>query len=116
MKLEVKKLIYDLDQAIDLIINFTDGKRLADYQADVLLRSAVERQFEIIGEALNRLKKVDPGMLARVSDYGRIIGFRNVLAHGYDIISDEIVWDIVEHKLLGLRQEIDDIKRDFGME
>jgi len=112
MEIEVKKLIYDLDQAIDLIINFTDGKGLADYQDDILLRSAVERQFEIIGEALNRLKKVDPGILARISDYGRIIGFRNVLAHGYDIISDEIVWDIVESKLPGLRQDIDDIKRN----
>ncbi len=116
MELEVKKLIYDLDQAISLIINFTDGKRLTDYQDDVLLRSAVERQFEISGEALNRLKKVDLGILARISDYGRIIGFRNVLAHGYDIISDEIVWDIVETKLPGLRQEIDDIKRDLGIE
>ncbi len=116
MELEVKKLIYDLDRAIDLIINFTDGKRLVDYQADVLLRSAVERQFEIIGEAFNRLKKVDPGILARISDYRRIIGFRNMLAHGYDIISDEIVWDIVETKLPGLRQEINDIKRDFGIE
>ena len=96
MELEVKKLVYDLDQAIDLIINFTAGKRLADYQGDVLLRSAVERQFEIIEEALNRLKRVDPSLLTRISDYGRIIGFRNVLAHGYDIISDEIVWDIVE--------------------
>lgn len=115
MELEVKKLIYDLDQAIDLITNFTSGKRLTDYQGDVLLRSAVERQFEIIGEALNRLKKVDLGMLARISDYQRMIGLRNVLAHGYDIISDEIVWDIVEHKLSGLRQEMDDIKRDFGM-
>ena len=116
MEIEVKKLIYDLDQAIDLIINFTDSKGLADYQDDILLRSAVERQFEITGEALNRLKKVDPGILARISDYGRIIGFRNVLAHGYDIISDEIVWDIVETRLPGLRQEIDDIKSDLGIE
>jgi uncharacterized protein with HEPN domain len=116
MELEVKKLIYDLDQAIDFIINFTSGKRLADYQGDVLLRSAVERQFEIMGEALNRLKKVDLGTLARISEYQRIISFQNVLVHGYDIISDEIVWDIVKHKLPGLRQEIDAIKRDFGME
>ena len=116
MELEVKKLVYDLDQAVDLIINFTAGKGWADYQGDALLRSAVERQFEIIGEALNRLKRVDPGLLTRISDSGRIIGFRNMLAHGYDIISDEIVWDIVETRLPGLRQEIDDLKRDFGME
>ncbi len=94
----------------------TSTKQLVDYQDDVLLRSAVERQFEIIGEAFNRLKKVDLGILARISDYRRIIGFRNVLAHGYDIIFDEIVWDIVETRLPGLRQEISDIKRDFGIE
>lgn len=115
MKLETKKLIYDLDQAIDLIINFTEGKRLVDYQDDVLLRSAVERQFEIIGEALNRLKRSDPAVLTQISDHERIIGFRNVLAHGYDIVSDEIVWDIVETRLPQLRQEINEIKCDVGM-
>ncbi|HBY93643.1 MAG TPA: hypothetical protein DEP84_06680 [Chloroflexi bacterium] len=116
MTFEVKKLLYDRDRAIELITHFTYGKQLADYKADALLRSAVERQFEIIGEALNRLKKVDPGTLARISDYQRIIGFRNVLAHGYDVISDEIVWDVVENKLPRLGQEIEEIKRDFGVE
>lgn len=116
MELEAKKLVHDLDQAVELIISFVTGKQLADYKGDALLRSAVERQFEIIGEALNRLRGADPDVLARISDYERIIGFRNVLEHGYDIVSDEIVWDIVEAKLPTLRLEIDGIKLDFGMD
>ena len=114
MKLEAKKLIYDLDQATELIATFTQGKQLQDYKADALLRSAVERQFEIVGEALNRLKKIAPDVAVQISDYQRIIGLRNVLAHGYDVISDEIIWDIVQNKLARLRQEIAEIQGDSG--
>lgn len=114
MELEVRKLIYDLDQAATLIVTFTQGKQLNDYKADALLRSGVERQFEIIGEALNRLKRVAPDVVIRISDFQRIIGFRNVLAHGYDIISDEIVWDAVQNKLTQLRREIEEIKCELG--
>lgn len=116
MELEVKKLIYDLDQATEQIVTFTHGKQLRDYKSDALLRSGVERQFEIVGEALNRLKKADPMLITRITDYQRIIGFRNVLAHGYDIISDDIVWDIVQNKLATLRQEITAIKQELGIE
>ena len=113
MELEIKKLIYDIDQAIELVTSFTNGKDIRDYRADPMLRSAVERQFEIIGEALNRLKRLDTDTVGRISDHQRIISFRNVLAHGYDIVSSEIVWDIVENKLPQLRQEIGELKQDF---
>jgi uncharacterized protein with HEPN domain len=116
MLLEIKKLIYDIDQAVTLIIHFTAGKQITDYTADPMLRSAVERQFEIVGEALNRLKRLDPETVARISDHQRIIGFRNVLAHGYDVVSDNIVWDIVQNKLPDLRREIDKLKRNFEVE
>ena len=116
MQLEIKKLIYDLDQAVTLIGHFTAGKQISDYTNDPMLRSAVDRQFEIIGEALNRLKRLDPEIVARISDHQRIIGFRNVLAHGYDVISDNIVWDIVQNKLPELGREIDELKRDFEVE
>jgi uncharacterized protein with HEPN domain len=115
MKLEVKKLLYDLGESIELIASFTQAKQLRDYKTDVLLRSAVERQFEIVGEALNRLKKIDQSVVEKITDYQRIIGFRNVLAHAYDMISDEIVWDIVQNKLPQLRQDITDLKREFGI-
>jgi uncharacterized protein with HEPN domain len=115
MELEVKKLLYDIDQAIELIIEFTRGKQFKDYTQDSLIRSAVERQFEIIGEALNRLKRVDQDLLSRISNYQRIIDFRNILAHGYDAISDEIVWDIVKNRLVILHQEIYEIQQDAGI-
>ena len=75
MDLEAKKLIYNIDQAVKLIVEFTQGKQLEDYLDDSLLRSAVERQFEIIGDVRKRLKQVKPELLYRISDYDRIISF-----------------------------------------
>jgi uncharacterized protein with HEPN domain len=95
---------------------FSAGKQLDDYRNDPMLRSAIERQFEIIGEALNRLKRLDPETAVRISDYQRIIDFRNVLAHGYDVVSDQVVWDIVQNKLPDLRREIDELKGDLGVQ
>jgi uncharacterized protein with HEPN domain len=72
-----------------------------------MLRSAVERQLMIVGEALNRLKKVEPTAAASVTDSRRIIAFRNVLVHGYDIVRDEVVWGILETDLTTLTRDVE---------
>ena len=107
MRLEAKKYLEDIRQAAELLERFARGKVIADYQEDPLLRSGVERQFEIIGEALNRLARIDPATAERVSEHRRIIGFRNVLIHGYNAIDDNVVWETLEAKLPTLRREVD---------
>lgn len=72
-----------------------------------MLRAAVERQFEIIGEALSKLARLDADLAARVSEHRRIIAFRNILIHGYADVDHRLVWDIVETKLPVLRSEIE---------
>jgi uncharacterized protein with HEPN domain len=64
-----------------------------------MLRSAVERHFEVIGEALKRLSRVDPLTAARVEDLPRIVAFRNVLVHGYATIDDVLVWEVATTRI-----------------
>jgi uncharacterized protein with HEPN domain len=109
MQLESRKLLYDMQQAARRLIRFTAGKSLTDYLDDDMLRSAVERQFEIIGEALSQLAKRDPEVAARISDRRSIIAFRNTLIHGYSDVDDGLVWDILAAQLPGLQSEVDDL-------
>ncbi|MDQ3548455.1 MAG: DUF86 domain-containing protein [Chloroflexota bacterium] len=76
-------------------MEWTADSSLVDYETNSMLRAAVERTFEIIGEALLRLERTDPDTAARISDYRRIIGFRNRLVHGYDDINNQQVWEII---------------------
>lgn len=69
------------------------------------MRAAVEREPEIIGVALGQLARVDTGVASRISEHRRIIAFRTILIHGYAIVDDRLVWDIVESKLPLLRQK-----------
>lgn len=85
-----------------MVRDFTDGRTLEDFEDSALLRSAVERQLEIVGEALRRLSRVDPDTASRVSGLESIVGFRNVLAHGYDAVSDRVSWDIVQRHVPAL--------------
>ncbi len=100
------KLLYDIERAARLVLRFVSGKSESDYETDVLLRSAVERQFEIIGEATNRLHKANPALAAQIDNYPKIISFRNQLIHSYDLVSNSVVWNIVENDLPLLREDV----------
>lgn len=109
MLLESRKYLEDIRQAADRIQQFTKSKTLQDYTKDDLLRAGVERQFEIIGEALNKLTRLDPATASRISNYERIIAFRNILIHGYAIVDDQVVWDVVQNNLPVLLQDVKDL-------
>ncbi len=98
--------LYDISVACARIAEFTAGQSLADYISNAMIRSAVERQFEIIGEALNHLKQSDPVLTGRITDASRIIMFRNRLIHGYATVSDEVVWGVIEVGLPVLTREV----------
>jgi len=109
---DIRTYLFDIAQACVLLGQFTAGKTFADYATEPLLRSAVERQFEIIGEALNQALHLDPSLAARISDAGRIIAFRNRLIHAYASIADEVVWGVLETNLPTLQREVDALLRE----
>lgn len=112
MRLEAKKLLEDVRHASALITEFADGKSLDDYLSDAFLRSAVERQFEIIGEALNRLSRTAPEVAEQIAHTRRVISFRNALIHGYDLVDHELVWDVIETHLPGLHEQVTSLLTD----
>jgi uncharacterized protein with HEPN domain len=107
MRPKTPKLCEDIRDAAAFITASVQGRTLDDYRADRLLRQAVERNFEIIGEAMHRLAREDPATAARIGDYQRIIAFRNVLIHGYDLIDDAVVWKVIGEDLPPLQREVE---------
>jgi len=98
-----KSLLWDAREAADVIAAATAGKSLADFDRDIILRSAVERQFEIIGEELAQLARIDASTAQKVPDLRQIIAFRNVLIHGYATVDPARVWRVIEDNLPPLR-------------
>ena len=114
MRLEARKRLHDIRRAVELLTEFTADKTLRDYERDAMLRAAVEREFEITGEAMARLAEHDADVAACISEHRRIIAFRNMLIHGYASVDDRLVWDVVEAKLPVLRREVEALLGEDG--
>ena len=106
MRRDARAFLWDVRDSAEAIADFVMGRTLDDYLADRMLRSAVERQFEIIGEALNRLSKVSPQLAARIPELPRVVAFRNLLIHGYAVVDDATVWRFAHEDLPSLREHV----------
>ena len=107
MQLELNKLLIDIRTALLEIQEFTDGMNLSSYRADSKCKAAVERMFEIIGEACTRMRDRFPETFEKIANGHNIIGFRNRLIHGYDSVDDGIVWDVLQTKLIDLLKDVE---------
>ncbi len=92
MRPEAAALLWDVRRAAEQIAEFIAGIDEETYVLDALRRSAVERQLEIIGEALKNLRASGSESAEAIPDLHRIVGLRNVLAHGYAVVDDRVVW------------------------
>ena len=105
MRREARAYLADILESCDAIAAATAGMNLEQYEANRLVRSSVEREFTIIGEAIAALGHSSPEVFASITKARRIVDFRNQLTHEYSSISDALVWGIVERDVLVLRAE-----------
>jgi uncharacterized protein with HEPN domain len=106
MDINIKTWLLDIQQSIDEIFEFLGDRRdFIAFQKDLKTKKAVERNLEIIGEAVNRILKFDPGF--QLENAKNIIGTRNRIIHSYDNISDELIWTIVCKELPKLKAQVD---------
>lgn len=105
MNIKIKVWLLDIQQAIEEIFLFIGEERnFITYQEDLKTKKAVERNLEIIGEAVNRILKADSSI--QIKNAKNIIGTRNRIIHSYDNISDEVIWTIVSRELPDLLEEV----------
>ncbi len=101
----------DIERSIDEIFDFLPEKKdFFEYQKDLKTKKAVERNIEIIGEAINRISKHKESEI-EIKNAQKIIGTRNRIAHEYDNISDEVIWTIIIRELPELKMEINELRK-----
>jgi uncharacterized protein with HEPN domain len=111
---DAQKYLYDIQNSCDFLLDFTAGRTVDDYTGDRAFRSAVERELQIIGEAVRQLNRAAPHVAAGISEHQNIIAFRHVLVHGYDSLQPDTVWNVIEVKLAVLRAEVENLLKQLG--
>lgn len=101
-------------EAATRIERFTADRSFQDYLADEMLRAAVERQFGIIGDAMSRIKRIDPVLATKIPDLQKIIAFRNIVVHEYYDLKHEKVWESIQHGLPRLRTLLERLLAEVG--
>ncbi len=96
------------------VAEYARGKSLDDYRRDSMMKAAIERKLEIMGEAICQLEECRPGWVEKISEHRQIVGFRNRLAHGYFTLNDASVWSVVQHKLSVLVSEVEALLKQHG--
>ena len=99
MQRDPRAFLWDVRESVLAIQQFTAGMDAAAYAGNAMAQAAVERKFEIIGEALGQLAKVDAFMASRIPDLSQIVAFRNQLIHGYATVNASTVWNIAQNAL-----------------
>lgn len=105
----VRKRLLDALGACRAIAQFTADTDFQRYAANPMMRSAVERQIEILGEALSLAMQDDASLDVRIPEARRIVGMRNRIIHGYDSVDDMIVWDVVQEKVPDLARILEQL-------
>jgi uncharacterized protein with HEPN domain len=111
MQLEIQKYLFDIISSIKSINEYLGEERdFNKYKANKLLRRGVERELEIIGEAIARILKIDPGI--QIDNAQKIVDLRNWVIHGYDKIDDIIIWGIISKQLPVLKVQVENLLKD----
>lgn len=115
MERDTRAYLWDIGEAASAIQEFVADQSFEDYAGNRMLRSAVERQFEIIGEALNQLSKADPQTAHRIPAAAQIVAFRNLLIHGYAHVNDAMVWKTIQESLPSLQAVVEGLLDELGL-
>jgi uncharacterized protein with HEPN domain len=104
----IEKYLYDIKESIDSIYEYLGDKRdFNEYKKNKILKRAVERELEIIGEAVNRILTINPDI--EITEARKIVDLRNWVIHGYDRVDDTIIWGIISRDLPKLKQQVNQL-------